>query len=677
MRRLEFVGEDCESGYVQPEPHPKLPIRSRKRGGLTSHLANCGLIVRLHGQSLRENEYRAGHRAIHLIDGVDYSLLSFPLKNRKGQLLGLVKVQNKKDSNGKPGTQAKFTNTDVSLAVFLSTRLVVALQGKELVSFFKSLSAWQSDPGQLSSFESTTVARAADLVGADQGSLALWDESKRALIITAQVGGDGKRIRTRVPRRSVIQTVWNRRESICIADVRQYQGPYFAFDPKTRSKVAVLLATRDASAHLRLIGVLSVDSYTKDNFDTQDQEMLEGVADALAAAIISARPETSIRHALASLSAPARVYAEPKKLLVSILERVRETYGFDRGLIYVAEEMSNLLRLGAQMGDHHHEQLVGRYTHGANMDSLAVRVWKSGEPLYSERPREDSRVSQDGLDVFGIEGPLLGFPLVHSGKTVGVLIGWSSDGPKPRFEHQQQLAPFAQLAAAEIAISYAYGLLDEWIHNIAQPTQNVRGLVDVILRNNQQQSNKLRFLATLGAEIGHLVAVVERSRLMRQHQRLAPVVEEYCLRQVVESMYHAFLRRAYEKGINLQLVLPEVRECLNYGDENRVSIALDEVVNNALNHTDQGRVKIELMEVDEWFKISVTDDGDGVPEAYTKEIFRPYFSLLRGGGRSGTGLGLTIASGIIVEEGGTLTFTRRETSPGSIFTVALPRRSKA
>ncbi len=675
-RVLELISEDCDSGHGDPEPAPKLPIRSKKHAGLTSHLAHCGRIVRLTGKALRNSPYFAGNRPLHLKDGVDHSLLSFPLKNRKGQLLGLVKVQNKKGKNGRPGSRIQFTDADVSLAAFLSSRLVVALQAREFVSFLKTLLPGKASPGDLYSFESKTLSEALNLIGADRGTVALWDDHKRTLIVAVQVGDGFRRQNQRVPRRSVMQTVWKKRESISIPDVAKYKGPYFEASPKTRSEIAVLIAARDSSGQLQPLGVLNAESSSARNFDKQDQEMLEGVADSLAVVVNSARPEMSLRDALASLSAPARVFAEPQKLLSSILERVRDTYDLDRGVVYVAEETGGLLRLGAQIGCEGQQHLVGSYTHEMSKDSLAASVWRTGEPVYSERPRQDPRVLKEGLDIFGIQGPLLGLPLIHSGKTLGVLICWSFEGPPPRPEHQRRLAPFAQVAAAEIAISHAYGLLDEWIHSIAQPSQNVGGLVHMIGRTDDSATRR-DFMGTLKSEAEHLVSIVQRSRLIRQHQRVAPVRKNYCLLRVVQATAAAFQQQAEESGIKLELNLPQVPECPICGDENRLGIALGEVVNNALKHSQSGgMVKMSLTKAFNQYRVYIIDEGDGVPEAYAKDIFYPYFSLLPGGGRAGTGLGLAIASGILREEGGMLTYSPNEAGRGSVFTLSLPMENK-
>ena len=68
-------------------------------------------------------------------------------------------------------------------------------------------------------------------------------------------------------------------------------------------------------------------------------------------------------------------------------------------------------------------------------------------------------------------------------------------------------------------------------------------------------------------------------------------------------------------------------------------------------------------------RITVADNGPGIPEAVRKRIFEPYFTTKPLG--TGTGVGLAVCLGIVEAHGGTLSV---ESSPGSgaVFTIVLP-----
>ncbi len=68
-------------------------------------------------------------------------------------------------------------------------------------------------------------------------------------------------------------------------------------------------------------------------------------------------------------------------------------------------------------------------------------------------------------------------------------------------------------------------------------------------------------------------------------------------------------------------------------------------------------------------EIGVQDNGSGIPPADLPHIFDPFFSTKEAG--YGTGLGLSVAHGIVDRHGGTLSVTSR-VGEGSAFTINLP-----
>jgi CheY-like chemotaxis protein len=72
-------------------------------------------------------------------------------------------------------------------------------------------------------------------------------------------------------------------------------------------------------------------------------------------------------------------------------------------------------------------------------------------------------------------------------------------------------------------------------------------------------------------------------------------------------------------------------------------------------------------------KLSITDTGSGVPQEIQNRIFDPYFTTKKAG--EGTGLGLSVSSGIIQNHQGLIDL---ESAPdqGAVFSVYLPVAEK-
>jgi signal transduction histidine kinase len=72
------------------------------------------------------------------------------------------------------------------------------------------------------------------------------------------------------------------------------------------------------------------------------------------------------------------------------------------------------------------------------------------------------------------------------------------------------------------------------------------------------------------------------------------------------------------------------------------------------------------------YYISVRDEGEGIPAENQKHIFDPFFSTRDVG--QGSGLGLSIAFGIVQEHGGWIEVTSQP-GMGSCFCIYLPANS--
>ena len=68
-------------------------------------------------------------------------------------------------------------------------------------------------------------------------------------------------------------------------------------------------------------------------------------------------------------------------------------------------------------------------------------------------------------------------------------------------------------------------------------------------------------------------------------------------------------------------------------------------------------------------RVSVSDTGNGIPEAIRNRIFEPFFTTKPVG--KGTGQGLAIVHSVVAKHGGTVAFETEE-GKGTCFTVRLP-----
>ncbi len=123
-------------------------------------------------------------------------------------------------------------------------------------------------------------------------------------------------------------------------------------------------------------------------------------------------------------------------------------------------------------------------------------------------------------------------------------------------------------------------------------------------------------------------------------------------------------------GVTLSLDAPvDIRA---YIDTRKLGRAVYNLLLNACEAGQQSAspaVRVHLTQDENTIRISVIDNGPGVPEYVSKTMFLPFVSV---GKQSGTGLGLTLAEHIASEHGGSIRF-ERTADHLTIFSIFLPR----
>ncbi|WP_375743009.1 ATP-binding protein [Corallococcus interemptor] len=96
------------------------------------------------------------------------------------------------------------------------------------------------------------------------------------------------------------------------------------------------------------------------------------------------------------------------------------------------------------------------------------------------------------------------------------------------------------------------------------------------------------------------------------------------------------------------------------------------IINLLINARDAmprgGAIRLRAFRFGKAVRVTVEDEGTGIPEEHLQNIFKPFFTTK---GDKGTGLGLSMAHGVVTQAGGTLTAANR-TQGGAVFTLTFP-----
>lgn len=145
------------------------------------------------------------------------------------------------------------------------------------------------------------------------------------------------------------------------------------------------------------------------------------------------------------------------------------------------------------------------------------------------------------------------------------------------------------------------------------------------------------------------------------------------LNVLIESLVDELKAVAQEKNIAITLDIDtDIKPVM--GDEEKLRVAFQNLVHNAIKYTPKkGNVNISITEEKGKVKMSIEDNGIGIPEAERKDVFRRFFrgSNAMLSDEAGTGLGLYITKNVIERHGGRIWFDT-ELKKGTTFYIILP-----
>lgn len=209
-------------------------------------------------------------------------------------------------------------------------------------------------------------------------------------------------------------------------------------------------------------------------------------------------------------------------------------------------------------------------------------------------------------------------------------------------------------------------------HELRTPLTVIRGNVDLMRRMNCTDAESMDSIVS---EVDRLSRLVGDLLLLAQAESgKLPMA-----RQVVELdtlLLEAMQQMRVLARDRLQMKLGEIDQVLVCGDADRLKQVLVNLIGNAIKYTPSGgEVLVGLGKVENKARLTISDNGPGIPIEDIPHIFERFYrgekSRTRSKDGKGFGLGLSIAYWIVRNHGGQIEVAPREPQ-GTTFCVWLP-----
>jgi signal transduction histidine kinase len=518
------------------------------------------------------------------------------------------------------------------------------------------------------------LTRIRDTLETDTVAILLRDELRHELVARAAVGIEEEVEQgVRIPiGGGFAGKIAAERHPIVLDDVDHAN----VLNPLLREKGIKSLAGVPLVFANEVLGVLHVGSLTPRKFTREEVDLLEIVADRVALAIEHARLFDTERRSRARLERVQSVMDAAlaklgfEDLVGELLVRIRDILDVDTAAILMLDESTDELVARAAVGLEEEVEAGVRIPVGGG---FAGRIAAERRAIVLDDV-DHANVLNPILHEKGIKS-LLGVPLMVADTILGVLHVGTLE---PRFftADDQELL---ELVASRTAIAIERARVHDEIVRLDQVKVNFVAIASHELRT---PATSIYGIAATIKQGGDALSDAERAELdaalFDQAERLRSLIE-----QLLDlSRLDAKAIMIEPQPLALHAVLeeivagaaPEAEVRIDIPDELEVNadrVALERIFGNLVaNAATYGAppVVVRVEPLDTYFRVSVQDEGEGVPDELVPLLFERFE---RGDAGEGTGLGLSIAQAYARAHGGDLVYDASR--GGARFELILPR----
>jgi two-component system sensor histidine kinase CreC len=222
--------------------------------------------------------------------------------------------------------------------------------------------------------------------------------------------------------------------------------------------------------------------------------------------------------------------------------------------------------------------------------------------------------------------------------------------------------------------NYAETYVQTLTHEMKSPVAAIQGAAELLGDKNMPDDKRLQFLTNIQSETVRLQNIIDRLLALSEIegrktlQDRAPVN----LTKLTERICAEHRQAANAKKLTLETDLQN--DAIIEGESFLLEMAIANLLQNAINFTpNEGTIRISLIQTTIETKLSVQDDGPGLPDYALDRVFERFYSLRDpASGKKSSGLGLCFVREAAQLHGGQATITNRTDNSGAIATLIIP-----
>lgn len=399
--------------------------------------------------------------------------------------------------------------------------------------------------------------------------------------------------------------------------------------------------------------------------------------------------DTSLEVINAQLEMLSTIYDGRVLIVNSSFQIVKDTYELDTGKTIISEEVvksfqgeeinkydskNRYIELAIPLKKEGMEQSLGVLLVSVSTDSIMLNY---------DYLKDNALILELASMVI-----ILGFALFWSGRLVRPFVKLTKylEGVQAGDEETLMISDYTETQAISDAFNELWGKMrviddsrQEFVSNVSHelktPLTSMKVLADSLLAQGDAPVELYKeFMGDIAEEIERENKIINDLLSLVKMDKAAGTlnVSVVNINELLELILKR-LRPIAEKQ-NIELVLESFRPVSAEVDEVKLSLALNNLVENAIKYNKpEGWVHVSLNADHKYFFVRVEDSGIGIPEEALEHIYERFFRADKSHSREigGTGLGLAITRNAVLMHRGAIKAHSKE-GEGTVFTVRIP-----
>ncbi|OGP86708.1 MAG: hypothetical protein A2156_04385 [Deltaproteobacteria bacterium RBG_16_48_10] len=545
------------------------------------------------------------------------------------------------------------------------------------------------------------IESAVDLLKADSGLIALWDQRKQDYAISIVhrlpemlIGREFS-----VPSEGMMGDICARKAPVLYEDYEHHPKRLKELEAfHFKEMVGVPLIVREMLIGTMVIGT----SDPRKHFQQSEIDLLFNFAHQAAIAIGNS---LLYEDCLAKIKQLTTLY-EAGKVLSSTLDLSRL---LEEGLELLHGRLGHpycgILLVDREKDELYIKQILGRDYESVKhlrfrigIDGIVGWVAKTGQPYYTPDVLKDPHY----ISAFPEVKSEAAFPIKVREQVIGVLSVESHDLRGFEEDDLKVLSSFASQMSISFENAQLFSELKQTLSELKQAqdqiiqTEKIKALGEmasgvahdfnnvlaVILGNLQLLSYQLDHLSL--EEIRDRLNAIEHSARdgaetvrriqeftgIRRDKQFSAVSINELVNSVIVMTEPRWKDQAQRKGIQLELVTQFEEVPFILGIPSELREVLTNIIFNAIDAMPEGgRLALSTHHpAEDWVEVRISDTGIGMAEEVKRRIFDPFFTTK---GVTNSGLGMSVSYGIVKRHGGEI-LVESEPGKGSTFAIHLP-----